>query len=78
MPEPLDRFRRDSALFQFTEKRLRDFVGPGHLLIQIDERLNFSSWPLNSKIFTAATLAVPQGTRLQRLATAIETLPPGP
>ena len=36
MLDPLDRFSRDSSLFQFTNKRLRDFIDPGHLLIQID------------------------------------------
>ena len=41
MLEPLDRCRRDSTLFRFTEKRLRDFIDPDHLLIQIDERLDF-------------------------------------
>ena len=33
----LDRHSRDSTLFQFTTKRLRDFLDPKHLLIQIDE-----------------------------------------
>ena len=28
MLEPLDRCRRDSTLFQFTTKRLRDFIDP--------------------------------------------------
>ena len=28
MLEPLDRCRRDSTLFQFTSKRLRDFIDP--------------------------------------------------
>ena len=42
MLEPLDRCRRDSTLFQFTTKRLRDFIDPDHLLIQIDERLDFA------------------------------------
>ena len=37
MLEPLDRFSRDSTLFQFTSKRLRAFIDPKHLLIQIDE-----------------------------------------
>ena len=36
MLEPLDRCRRDSTLFQFTTKQLRDFIDPNHLLIQID------------------------------------------
>ena len=38
MIEPLDRSRRDSTLFQFTTKQLRDFIDPNHLLIRIDER----------------------------------------
>ena len=41
MLEPLDRCRRDSTLFQFTTKRLRDFIDPNHLLVQIDERFDF-------------------------------------
>ena len=32
MLEPLDRCRRHSTLFQFTTKRLRDFIDPDHLL----------------------------------------------
>ena len=42
MIEPLDRSRRDSTLFQFTSKQLRDFIDLNHLLIQIDERLDFA------------------------------------
>ena len=42
MLEPLGRFPRDSTLFQFTEKRLRDFIDPEHLLIRIDEQLDFA------------------------------------
>ena len=34
--KPLDRHRRDSTLFQFTSKGLRDFIDPNHLLIRID------------------------------------------
>ena len=41
MLEPLDRFSRDSTLFQFTNRRLRDFIDPKHLLIQIDEEFDF-------------------------------------
>ena len=40
MLKPLDRHRRDSTLFQFTTRRLRDFVGPDHLLIRIDEQFD--------------------------------------
>ena len=42
MLELLDRYRRDSTLFQFTTKRLRDFIDPAHLLIQIDEKVDFA------------------------------------
>ena len=42
MLKPLDRLRRDSTLFQFTTKQWRDFIGPNHLLIQIDEQLDFA------------------------------------
>ena len=42
MIEPLDRSRRDSTLFQFTTKQLRDFIDPNHLLIRIDECLDFA------------------------------------
>ncbi len=41
MLEPLDRHSRDSTLFQFTTKRLRDSIDPKHLLIQIDEGFDF-------------------------------------
>ena len=42
MIEPLDRSCHDSTLFQFTTRQLRDFIDPNHLLIQIDERLDFA------------------------------------
>ena len=42
MLDPLDRCRRDSTLFQFTTKQLRDFIDPNHLLIQIGEQLDFA------------------------------------
>ncbi len=38
----MDRISRDSTLFQFTSERLRDFIDPHHLLIRIDEQLNFA------------------------------------
>ena len=41
MLDPLDRHSRNSTLFQFTTKRLRDFIDPNHLLIQIDEQFDF-------------------------------------
>ena len=31
MIEPLDRSRRDSTLFQFTTRQLRDFIDPNHV-----------------------------------------------
>ncbi len=42
MLEPLDRHSRDSTLFQFTTKRLRDFIDPNHLLIRIDKQFDFA------------------------------------
>ena len=42
MLEPLDRISRDSTLFQFTSRRLRDFIDPNHLLIRTDEELDFA------------------------------------
>ena len=38
----VDRSRRDSTLFQFTTKRLRDFIDPNHLLIRIDDQFDFA------------------------------------
>ena len=42
MLKPLDRHRRDSTLFQFTSRRMRDFIDPDHLLIRIDEQFDFA------------------------------------
>ena len=42
MLEPLDHYRRDSTLFQFTTRRLRDFIDPNHLLVEIDEKFDFT------------------------------------
>ena len=42
MIEPLDGSRRDSTLFQFTTKQLRNFIDPNHLLIRFDEQLDFA------------------------------------
>ena len=42
MLKALDRHRRDSTLFQFTTRRLRDFIDPDHLLIRIDEQLDLA------------------------------------
>ena len=41
MLKPLDRNRRDSPLFQFTTRRLRDFIVPDHLLIHTGEQFDF-------------------------------------
>ena len=42
MIDPLDRCSRDSSLCQFTTKRLKDFIDPRHLLIQIDEEFDLA------------------------------------
>ena len=42
MTELLDRYSMDSRLFQFTTKRLRDFIDPNHLSIQIEEKFDFA------------------------------------
>ena len=42
MIAPLDRSCRGSTRFQFTTRQLRDFIDPNHLLIRIDERLDFA------------------------------------
>ena len=42
MIAPLDRSGRDSTRSQFTTRQLRDFIDPNHLLIRIDERLDFA------------------------------------
>ena len=42
MLKPLDCYRRESTLFQFTTRRLRDFIDPDHLLIRIDEQFDFA------------------------------------
>ena len=69
MLEPPGRCRRDSTLFQFTTKQLRDFIDPNHLLIQIDEhlvlcrlegrppRLDLELYPYLPKIRVGATSA---------------------
>ena len=43
MIEPLVRSCRDATLFHFTTKQLRDFSDPNHLLIRIDEQLDFTN-----------------------------------
>ncbi len=49
------RCRRDSTLLQFTTKQLRDFIGPEHLPIQIDEQLDFAKLvaPLEERYWPA-------------------------
>lgn len=51
MLETLDRHKRDSALFQFTTRQLRDFIDPNHLLIKIDGAFDFAELvaPLGEK-----------------------------
>ena len=61
MIEPLDRSRRDSTLFQFTTKQLRDFIDPNHLLIRIDERLDFAK--LVAPLAKTATVLTSGGQR---------------
>ena len=41
LKEP-DRRPRDSTLFQFTTRRVRDSIDPDHLLIQIDKQFDFA------------------------------------
>ena len=41
MLDPLDRHSRGSTPFEFATKRMRDFIDPKHLLIQIDEQFDF-------------------------------------
>ena len=51
MLELLDRYRRDSTLFQFTTKSLRDFINPSHILLKIDAEFDFArlAKPLEGK-----------------------------
>ena len=42
MLKTLDRCRRDSTLFQFTARRLQGFIDPDHLLVRIDEQMDFA------------------------------------
>ena len=42
MLELLDRCRRSFTLFQFTTKRPRELIDPNHLLIRIDQKLDFA------------------------------------
>jgi transposase len=39
---PLDKTRRDSELFQYSPKPLRAYIAPNHILLKIDELLDFS------------------------------------
>ena len=41
MLEPLYRRRRDSTWFQFTARRLRNFVDPDHLMVRTDVKFHF-------------------------------------
>ena len=40
--KPLDRRRSGSTLCQFTTRHLRNFIGPEHLLIRIDQQFDFA------------------------------------
>ena len=75
MLEPLDRFSRDSTLFQFTSRRLRDFIDPKHLLIQIDEEFDFQKLvePIHPEVLVRALLisALYNITSFRRLCSAI-------
>ncbi len=59
MLDTFDRHSRDSTLFQFTTKRLRDFIDPKHLPIQIDERFDFQKLLNPWKTVTAETTEDP-------------------
>ena len=63
MLKPLDRHRRDSTLFQLTTPRLRDFIDPDHLVIQIDEQFDFAKLVAPLEDATAPTMAIPPSTR---------------
>jgi len=39
---PLDKNRKDSELFQFSPKPLRDYIALNHILLKIDELFDFS------------------------------------
>ena len=41
MLKPLYRRRRDSTWFQLTARRLRNFVGPDHLMVGTDVKFDF-------------------------------------
>ena len=38
----VDKTRRDSELFQFSPKPLRDYIAPNHILLKIDALFDFS------------------------------------
>lgn len=38
----MDRNKRDSTLFQFTERNLRSFIRPDHILLRIDAEFDFA------------------------------------
>ena len=49
--------------FQFTTRRLRDFIAHDHLLIRIDEQFDFAKLGLPWRTTTAQTRAGPPSTR---------------
>ena len=59
MLDPLDRHSRDSTLFQFTTKKMRDFVDPKHLTSSSTSRSSSNHW----KPTAVATTADPPSTR---------------
>ena len=40
----IDRTRRDTTLFQFSAKPLRDFIDPNHVLLKIDETFDLEEF----------------------------------
>ena len=59
MIEPLDRSRRDSTLFQFTTKQLRDLIDPNHLLSKSMSNWTSPGWCSSWKITILLTSADP-------------------
>ena len=70
MIAPLDRSGRDSTRSQFTTRQLRDFIDPNHLLIRIDERLDFAKLvaPMEGLLLSVRRLS--QRTRLWKTTAA--------
>ena len=62
MLKPLDRCCRNFTLFQFTTRRLKDFIDPDHLLIRIDEQFDFARLVAPLEDRTVRTTADPPST----------------